>query len=209
MVQDDLKAQINLIEANSEIAALKDKDKDIRNELVRLETKKSEQALHARQLRQAAKDLAKHAQAIQSQATDEEREILGELINAEDADTTLEAEITSLEQRLELVANGDPRVIEEFRLRGIRIEEIKRGVGEKQEELESLNEEIKTIRARWEPCLDKLVKRISDAFSYNFDQIMCSGQVSISKDEDDFANWAILIEVKFRYVSKRHSPAAY
>ena len=58
--------------------------------------------------------------------------------------------------------------------------------------------DIDRIRAKWEPELDQLVALISDAFFHNFAQIGCAGQVGVHKDDEDFGQWAIRIEVKFR-----------
>jgi hypothetical protein len=52
--------------------------------------------------------------------------------------------------------------------------------------------------------VDQLISQINDAFSYNFEQISCAGEVGVHKDED-FEKWAIEIKVKFRYVVGRHS----
>lgn len=64
-------------------------------------------------------------------------------------------------------------------------------------QLETLATQINEVKQNWEPALDELVATISDAFSYNFAQIGCAGEVGVHKD-DDFDEWALEIKVKFR-----------
>ena len=61
----------------------------------------------------------------------------------------------------------------------------------------AMNDKIKEIRDVWEPKLDQLISEINDAFSYNFQQINCAGEVGVNKDVD-FDKWAIEIKVRFR-----------
>ena len=56
------------------------------------------------------------------------------------------------------------------------------------------------MRGRWEPELDGVIARISEAFADNFARIHCAGEVGIYKDPDDFERWAVQIKVKFRFV---------
>ena len=51
---------------------------------------------------------------------------------------------------------------------------------------------------QWEPQLDELIAKISEAFADNFSKIQCAGEVVVYKDEEDFDQWAIQIKVKFR-----------
>ena len=111
----------------------------------------------------------------------------------------LENEIESEKARLELMHEGNDGVIKEFEQRQKRIDSLTAKLEEFKHGLDEFNEKITEIRDKWESELDKLVKRISDSFSFNMKQINCAGEVGIFKDEQDFDQWAILIQVKFRY----------
>lgn len=112
----------------------------------------------------------------------------------------LEAEIASTEQRIELLHEGNPDAVRQFATRAKQIEKVKNDIANFELNLNELNKEVATVRANWEPKLDKLVDRISAAFAHNFERIGCAGQVSVHKDEEDFREWSIKIEVKFRCV---------
>jgi chromosome segregation ATPase len=74
---------------------------------------------------------------------------------------------------------------------------LKAKILETEASLETIAQNVMKIRGKWEPKLDTLIAKISDAFSYNFEQIGCAGEVNVHKD-DDFDQWAIQIKVKFR-----------
>ncbi|KAK7528232.1 uncharacterized protein IWZ02DRAFT_438299 [Phyllosticta citriasiana] len=109
----------------------------------------------------------------------------------------LEAEIESFGTRLTLLHGGDPNAIREYERRARTIEDKQARLRDMDAALEQLQQQIDAVKATWEPELDALVEQISAAFSYNFEQIGCAGQVSVYKAED-FDQWAIQIQVKFR-----------
>ncbi|KAK2814281.1 hypothetical protein FQN49_008244, partial [Arthroderma sp. PD_2] len=81
-------------------------------------------------------------------------------------------------------------------------------LAESQQKLTELEQGIAEVRGKWEPRLDEIVSKISDAFADNFARIGCAGQVSVDKGESpgsndadggsDFDQWSIRIQVKFR-----------
>ena len=110
-----------------------------------------------------------------------------------------EAEIEGAKASLELVDEGNGgQVIKEYEQRQKRIDHLKEKLGDCHHALEELGGKITELREKWEPELEELVGSISESFGYNMAQIGCAGEVAIFKDEDDFANWAIHILVKFR-----------
>ena len=140
--------------------------------------------------------IVRNLNAINSTLSEEETAIMreaSELASIED----LENEIAAVQSRLELMAEGNPNAIRAYENREREIEETQRKLGEIAEQQRTTKDQLKEIREQWEPQLDELVKKISDGFSHNFAQINCAGQVSVHKDED-FENWSIQIEVKFR-----------
>jgi hypothetical protein len=60
-----------------------------------------------------------------------------------------------------------------------------------------LKTQIKTIRDKWEPYIDKLIHDISEQFGDCFSKLGCVGEVRISKDID-YDKWGLEILVKFR-----------
>ncbi|EFQ97189.1 chromosomes protein 5 structural maintenance [Nannizzia gypsea CBS 118893] len=119
----------------------------------------------------------------------------------------LEADIDSEKARLELTHEGSSNVIQEFEEREVRIEQLREQLSSSEERLAAIEQSIKEIRSEWEPRLDAIVAKISDAFADNFARIGCAGQVSVDKNEDvgndigpgsDFDQWSIRIQVKFR-----------
>ncbi|EEQ30241.1 Structural maintenance of chromosomes protein 5 [Microsporum canis] len=120
----------------------------------------------------------------------------------------LEADIDSEKARLELTHEGSSNIIQEFEDRQARIERLKEQLASSQEKLTAIEQSITEIRSEWEPRLDAIVSKISDAFADNFARIGCAGQVSIDKNEglpssdagpgSDFDQWSIKIQVKFR-----------
>ncbi|OAL75519.1 hypothetical protein A7D00_1118 [Trichophyton violaceum] len=119
----------------------------------------------------------------------------------------LEADIDSEKARLELTHEGSGNVIQEFEQRQLRIDQLKEQLSSSEERLAAIEQSIKEIRSEWEPRLDAIVSKISDAFADNFARIGCAGQVSVDKNEgagndagpgSDFDQWSIKIQVKFR-----------
>ena len=112
----------------------------------------------------------------------------------------LEAEIESEKARLELMHEGNGGVIKEFEQRQKKIDQLKTKIAEWETVVDEVAGRIKAIREKWEPELDNLVRKISDSFANNMKQINCAGAVGVHKDEDDFDQWAVQIQVKFRFV---------
>ena len=191
-----LEAEIWHIETKSDLDALVHRNKEVkdmlesrRDEVKTLESQWSE-------LKQSAKRLLKELEVMVKERSLEEQEIQGELgrdISVED----LEAEIESALARLELIQEGNTDVIREFEQRQRQIDTLKERLSSLQDSLAVKQSEIDEIRGKWEPELDHLIRQISDAFSHNFSKIGCAGQVGIHKDEN-FDQWAIQIQVKFR-----------
>lgn len=154
---------------------------------------------------------------------------LGDLLRTltEHDSERLEADIDSEKARLELTQGGSNNIIKEFEERERQIAKLRNKLRGFETQLAEYNHAINEIRSKWEPKLEALVKRISDAFSDSFARIGCAGQVSLDKAEDgppphqqqsndtvegsgdggssggggggsDFDQWSIQIHVKFR-----------
>ncbi|KAK0615797.1 SMC5-like protein [Bombardia bombarda] len=188
-----LEVQILLIEAKSDVAALKEKNKAITEQL---EASKS-----------ILKDLADRMNELHRVAT-EAREEVNDFLQEENReellalakDKTLEdvsQEISAKQAELEVIQAGNPYALEEFENWAAKIERERLNHTNQEARLVDLNDKIDRVRTQWEPRVDELVSQINNAFSYNFEQISCAGEVGVHKDED-FDKWAIEIRVKFR-----------
>jgi chromosome segregation ATPase len=199
-VKELLRVELVLMEAESDRIQLETRNRDVirlleekRRELaeVKVETKRLFKIYesHHRMYQNIVQELDADAQTIHAELMQRTPKIEMD---------ELEADITSARQRIELVSPGNPRILAEYQKRARDIEQQAAELARTESEEGELGRRIADIRGRWEPRLDRLVARISDAFAFNFEQIRCAGQVSLHKDEDDFEKWAILIHVKFR-----------
>jgi chromosome segregation ATPase len=109
----------------------------------------------------------------------------------------LSNEISAIDTRLSMMAEGNPNAIKAYEKREQDIKTAQEKLENRAYDLEATRAKITEIREQWEPELDKLVSKISDGFSHNFDMIGCAGQVGVYKDED-FEKWSIQIQVRFR-----------
>ena len=133
---------------------------------------------------------------IQS-VTGEERDLIKEFKDLSSIEA-LEMEISAVESRLQLMHEGDPHAIKSYEEREQTIQKVQQLLAELDKKLEEHRDQIVNLREQWEPELDALVAQISQGFAHNFQQIGCAGQVGVHKDEEEFENWSIKIEVRFR-----------
>lgn len=109
----------------------------------------------------------------------------------------IDGDIDAKNASLEVMHRVDPQVLRQFEKRARDIQDLGRRKEELTHKLESLSGQIEELMRVWVPQVDALVARINEAFSHNFEQISCAGEVGVHKDED-FEQWAIEIKVKFR-----------
>lgn len=50
----------------------------------------------------------------------------------------------------------------------------------------------------WEPQLREIVSTVNTNFEANMAEMGCAGCVELDAPSDDFANWALLLKVKYR-----------
>ncbi|KAF9651246.1 P-loop containing nucleoside triphosphate hydrolase protein [Thelephora ganbajun] len=91
----------------------------------------------------------------------------------------VKGELEQVENELEMNLATNRNVIEQYQQRQAQIEQL-------------------THDASWEPALKALVSSIGAKFSAAFDRIGCAGEIQIAPNEEDYAQWAIDILVKFR-----------
>ncbi|KAK5663218.1 hypothetical protein OQA88_6636 [Cercophora sp. LCS_1] len=191
--QEYLVVQLLVIEANSDVTYLRDRNSAIRNQLEAekqvLEALKQEVDERKRQTRVL---LGEIAEVVGEEGREQLIAELGDK-SAEDINTLLNAE----KNKLEVIQANNPLALEEYERWATKVEQTQATFARQEQKLAELNEKIQTVRNQFEPELDKLVSDINDAFSYNFEQISCAGEVEVGKDED-FFKWTIEIKVKFR-----------
>ena len=96
------------------------------------------------------------------------------------------------------MAEGNPGAIRAYEKREEEITRTRKVLEEHTASISAAKAQIVDIRQKWEPQLNALIAKISDAFAHNFKQIGCAGEVSVNKDEEDFDNWSVQISVRFR-----------
>ncbi|OOF93473.1 hypothetical protein ASPCADRAFT_173279 [Aspergillus carbonarius ITEM 5010] len=206
--EEVIKLKVRHLEGLSDLEVLKARNIEHRQTL---EAKHEEMKVANQEIRDMSKSLKKMQEETRKVA-DLTREYpdLAELLHKVKDQTLdqLEADIDSEKARLELTHGGNSNLIKEFEERSRQIDKLRDKLSDFQKKLDDYNHAINEIRGRWEPKLDSIIKKISDAFSDSFARIGCAGQVTLDKAEEpgpngepgdsDFDQWSIQIHVKFR-----------
>lgn len=189
-----LEAQIRYIEAQSDYESLKDDHGEMKAQI----EKCAGDIVLARQKETAARAAAARMRdAVQEIAARWDLDELTEATNGKSAEEVA-ADIATQELRLGSIEALNPHALQEYERRAAEIDKLRREKEQREAEASTLSQEIKELRGKWEPGVDRVVSRIDRAFSHNFEQISCAGEVDVHKDEDDFEKWAIEIRVRFR-----------
>ncbi|KAG2172612.1 hypothetical protein INT44_002627, partial [Umbelopsis vinacea] len=159
-----------------------------------------------------AKNKAKKAYEVAKRAGDELREQVSSDESAEYAElfrkfqneeveislTQIEDEINSEQAKADALRAANPRAMEHYGQRLAEIKTLEDHLVNRKSRLDVLEANITELRNLWEPRLRSLVGKISEKFSAAFQEIECTGEVTISEHEN-FEEWGIDILVKFRY----------
>lgn len=192
-----VEAEIRLIEAKSEFNALRHENSDILQKLERKQAEIQQLDQRNRTLRIEYERMVKTTQQDLDNLTEEEQTIVQKYSDLSSLEA-LEQEVQAVSARLEMMAEGNPGAIKAYEKREEEMSKTQELLEQHSAKLEDAKQQIAEIRARWEPELDALIAKISDAFAHNFQQIGCAGEVAVNKDEEDFDNWSIQISVRFR-----------
>lgn len=196
-----LEAQLLLLEARSDVAYLRDKNVEIKQ---RLDEEQSNIDTFVQEQAVKKTTAAAALRAVTNIDMDEDTQLeyanRTETLKEEDVENEIEAE----EAKLTLITANNENALREYESWTAKIQKERADHESQEARVQALEEKIARVRGQWEPRLDELVGRINDAFSYNFEQISCAGEVGVHKDED-FEKWAIEIRVKFRYVDDHGS----
>ncbi|KAK8125654.1 structural maintenance of chromosome (SMC), partial [Apiospora kogelbergensis] len=189
-----LDAHIRLIEATSDIQGLKDRNREITSNLDRTRDEIKNHQVAVRDLQQEAEQVRDEVAALSEEG--DNIDIYRQKANGktpEEIDQEIEAE----QANFSLIQPVDQQILRQYEKRNKEIHDYTSRKEEQTRKLEKVGGQIQKLMHKWEPSVDQLVSRINDAFSYNFQQISCAGEVGVHKEED-FDQWAIEIKVKFR-----------
>ncbi|KAJ6014392.1 hypothetical protein N7540_008983 [Penicillium herquei] len=210
-----VKHSIRYLEAMSDLQILRSRN----SEHGKLLEEKSLQMQQAQQEYQEARTKGRSMRSAGNRIRDdigtrpECAEIWAEVTRPNYNSDDLNADIDSAKAHLELTQGGSANMIQEFEERERKIERLRQKLTNFQEQLDGCQAAINEVRQRWEPRLDALIGKISEAFSDSFKRIGCAGQVTLDKVEaeagpngepggSEFQEWSILIHVKFREIEQ-------
>jgi chromosome segregation ATPase len=192
-----VEAEIRLIEAKSELNALKAENSNILERQNRKEAEILDLDNRNKTLRKEYKQLIGRTQEDLRTLSPEETAMVAEYKELPSLEA-LELEVQAVTARLNMMVEGNSGILKAFEKRKEDINKTITKLGEHTTNLDNIKTKITEIRERWEPELDALVSKINDAFAHNFEQIGCAGEVQVYKDEEDFDKWSIQISVRFR-----------
>lgn len=193
---------LQYIEAQSDHEELEVRNAEVKG---RLQEKEAEFEAADRRVKDIARNYTNAVRALsEAMAADEAMKDYYNNMPEEERQRTpdeLQGEIDSKQARLALLHEGDPTLIATFEDRARKISQLAQRVANDESGLEQLEAQIVEIREQWEPELDALIGKISDAFSESFLKIESAGEVVINKAGEegrDFENWAVHIRCRFR-----------
>lgn len=199
---DQIEAELWGIEATSERQILAERNREVKEMLEQKQREVQQIESETNAIRNNAKRTLDAVKAIVDDPNRSEVErTIHEELQEQRPDLTaeeLEADIDTDKTKIEMLHEGNPSAIKQYEKRQMEIDKLEERLASSEEELSKMQADIDEIRAKWEPELDGLVGKISEAFAHNLEKIGCAGQVIVHKDED-FDQWSIRISVKFRY----------
>ncbi|KAJ5100682.1 hypothetical protein N7456_006734 [Penicillium angulare] len=207
-----ISVEVKCLEARSDLQLLNNRNSEYRN--MKAEKSREVSLLQAEFAESLSKGRAMKRAANRIMNQVNERPGCAELVQSISENENygmdqFNAEIDSSKAQLAFTEGGSANTIKEYEERGLRIEKLRDKLAAFQEQLDELQGGIDEVRAIWEPRLDALISKISDAFADSFQRIGCAGQVSLDKVEaesgpngerggSEFDQWSIQIHVKFR-----------
>jgi chromosome segregation ATPase len=192
-----VEAEIRLIEAKSEFNALRNENSNILEKQKRKQIEIQNLETQNTTLRKEYKRLTEATQQDLNTLTPEDKAMVLEYRQLSSLNA-LEMEVQAVTARLEMMVEGNSGTIRAFEKRKDEIRKTQEKLEDCTIRLENTKVKIIEVREQWEPELDALIAKISDAFAHNFQQIGCAGEVQVYKDEEDFDKWSIQISVRFR-----------
>ena len=180
-----MKVEILHLEAASDLRALQLRHNDYGKLLEEKARQVKQVVVEFMEAREKGRSLNRKAKQIMDQIKERPGgQEASETMNSPDYDMNqFNADLDSERARLELTHGGSSNMIKEFEERERQIEKLREKLSEFYSKLADIQESIDEVRGAWEPRLDALISKISDAFSDSFQRIGCAGQVSLDKVE--------------------------
>jgi structural maintenance of chromosomes protein 5 len=221
-MESAIEAEVKLIEAVSDYEVLSELNQNIKDTLAEKKDEEREAAKNAKDASKVCSALVKKARSIGEEATKEQENgrpqflaFIQAMIDQKWTPADWEAELETVNANIALTEGGSGDAIRQYEERTKKIAVLEERLGTINEQVAEHRSCIQEVRSIWEPQLDALTARISDAFADYFARIGCAGQVEVHKansaaaddcteenggDENglDFASWALHISVKFR-----------
>lgn len=139
---------------------------------------------------------AAHADAERGGALDEARKAaFNEL---PDTEAELEALIETTTAEADSILCNNPGAVAEYTKKKAEIAELSRSHAKAAAKLAGAQAHIDGVKAAWLPKLRALFARISAAFGSAMAAIGCAGEVRLHEAGDNFADYEVLVMVKFR-----------
>ncbi|KAH8624234.1 Structural maintenance of chromosomes protein 5 [Alternaria alternata] len=198
--ESHVEAEIRFIEAKSELRGLIQENSEILQKQQAQQHRIAELDQRHQALRRDYRRIFNVTQEEISTCTEEENRMILTYKESIPSIDDLDIEIQSVTARLGMMAEGNPGAIKAYEKREEEIRTARIKLDEYARDLEQIQDEINEIRGKWEPELDRLVRKISAAFAQQFEMIGCAGDVQVNKHEADFDKWSIQISVRFRSV---------
>ncbi|CAH8328118.1 unnamed protein product [Eruca vesicaria subsp. sativa] len=89
-------------------------------------------------------------------------------------------------------------ILQEYEHRLSQIETISTKLEADKRDLTRCLKEIDSLKEKWLPTLRRLVCKINESFSHNFQEMAVAGEVTLDERDTDFDQYGIHIKVKFR-----------
>lgn len=192
--KDWVDASVCLIEARSDVAGLQERSRAI-IEQCEAERQKLEAAQAVeRESKAEARRLKDVVLQLQQQFGEEFTQL-----TVGKTSSDIEDEIAAEEERLGMISDVPQNTLQKYDQIVAALANVEKQLEAGRRKIDVLGSEIGDLRHRWEPHVDELVDKVTEAFGYNFQQIGCAGEVRLHKDED-FEKWALHVMVSYRHV---------
>ncbi|XP_061704985.1 structural maintenance of chromosomes protein 5 [Cydia pomonella] len=105
-----------------------------------------------------------------------------------------------LQTRMDCMDKGDEQVIKEYEEREKEIAKLKTDVSSNSDVHKELESKMNSIREKWLPPLENLLRDIDKSFGEMFAKLGCAGEIKLDKagSDEDYDKYGISILVRFR-----------
>lgn len=127
-------------------------------------------------------------------------------VNMPETEEELMEEIKTCEDKATSIVCSNPAAMSEFNRYTQRKKDLETLISREEPRVNAELEIIGGIKQKWLPKLQRVLSKISDAFSRNCADIGMAGEVKLREAaNDDFENYALDIFVKFRAIEELHA----